>query len=180
MSFIPVKCPGCGYRCKVSANAPARITCGNCLTSIETGNIDHEGPVSVIPLDRVAGVDRKMITGLLLLSGGTLIGGSALAIFAGNSAVWCIILAAVAIVIGVVCGILLIRQLPRRAPVISPDPTPWRGGTLSYRSSIQPRRPSPLASVAIGLGIAILILLGIAFLLLGTCGMIMSNALNFR
>lgn len=180
MNMIALKCPGCGYRFMVSPYAPARITCGNCLTSIETGNIDRIGPMPVIPLDWLAGFDRQMITWLLLLSGVMLIGGSAIAIFGGNSPEWCIILAAIAVVVLIICAVLFIRQNLQRPPEVPPDPTPWRGGTLSYRSANQPRGPSPLASVATAFGIVLLILLGIAFLILGTCAMIMSSALNYR
>lgn len=180
MSFIAVKCPGCGYRCKVSANAPARITCGNCLTSIETGNIDHAEPIPVIPLAQATGFDGKANAALLLLLGALLIVGAASAIFAGNSPEWCIVLAAIAIIAVIMSAVLLIRQQLHRTPEVPHDPTPWRGGTLSYQSPIQSRRRSPLFGIAIGFGIVLLILLGVAFLILGTCAMIMSSALNYR
>lgn len=178
MSFVALKCPGCDYRFMVSRYAPARIMCGNCLTSIETGNIDRIGPVPAIPTAQAIGFDGKANAGLLSLLGALLIVGAALAIFTGNSPEWCILLAAIAIIAVIISAVLLIRQQLHRTPEISHDPTPWHGGTLSYRSPIPPPRPSPLLSIAIALGIALLILLGIAFLILGTCAMIMSSALS--
>lgn len=177
MSFIALKCPGCGYRCKVSANAPAWITCGNCLTSIETGNIAHDGPVPVIPLARATRFDGKTIAWLLLAAGALLIVGAAVAVFALDSSAWSITLTILGIV-AIISASLFVREQPHRTPEISQDPTPWRGGTLSYQSPMHPRPrslPSPqslLLNIAIGMVFGFLIFLGIGLLILGVCSAI--------
>jgi len=177
MSFIALKCPGCGYRCKVCANAPARITCGNCLTSIEIGNIDHAGAVPVIPLSRATRLDGKTIAWLLLGAGAFLMVGAGIAVFALDSPAWSITLTIIGIA-AIISASLFVREQPHRTLEISHDPTPWRGGTLSYQSPMQPRPrslPSPqslLLNIAIAMVFVFLILLGIGLLILGVCAAI--------
>lgn len=175
MRFIALKCPGCGYRFNVSPYAPATITCGNCLTPIKTGNTDRIGPVPVIPLTQATGLDGKTVAWLLLAAGGLPIVGAAVAIFAMDSPTWSITLALIGIAV-VISAVLFVREQPHRMPEVSHDPTPWRGGTLSYQSPMQPRPPSRLSApsillnIAIGLVIVFLIFLGIGLLVLGVCG----------
>ena len=175
MSFIAVKCPGCGYRFMVSPYAPPRITCGNCLTSIETGNTDHTGPLPAIPLAQATGFDGKTIAWLLLACGALLMVGAGVAIFALDSPQWSITLTIIGTV-AVISAFLFVREQPLRTPEVSHEPTPGRGGTLSYQSPMKPRPrsapslPSIVLNVAIGLVIMFLIFLGLGLLVLGVCG----------
>ena len=63
-------CRGCGYRFTVSSNAPVRITCPSCLTSMDNPH-QAEGiePVPVIPVEQASSSDRKVSTILLAFVG---------------------------------------------------------------------------------------------------------------
>lgn len=70
MRFIALTCPGCSCRLTVSSNAPATVTCPNCLSSMANPSKGDEiEPIPVIPVEQASSSDRKVTTILLAFVG---------------------------------------------------------------------------------------------------------------
>lgn len=178
MRFISLTCPICRSCFTVSSNAPARVSCPICLTSMPNPSSgDGIEPVPVIPVEQASSSDQRIGAGLLIVLGILVLLGAAvvlrssampqlpivLVIFAAFSLIW---------------GIVLFKRenAGGSASPTSVEGKKRLGKVLSYESSIGPAGSDAFSEVAKGCGIVLLILLGLILLLFGTCALIMLSS----
>lgn len=168
MRFISLTCPICNSRFTVSSNAPARVSCPICLSSMPNPSSGEDiEPVPVIPVEQASSSDRKIAAGLLVLLGILVLLGAAVVV--RSSA-----MPQLPIVLVIIAAFLLFRGivLLKREQAGVPD-TAAPGGrvqrrtdVLSYESSSQ---SAGFSEVTKGCGIVSLVVLGVILLLFGVC-----------
>lgn len=170
MRFVALTCPVCGSRLTVSSNAPARVTCPNCLTSMANpSKSDEIEPVPVIPVEQASSSDRKIIAILLAVTA-ILVFASAVATFRSNEIWFSGALAAIASLSVLVSAVLFSRETGTKWNVAQ-APVSRQGPPLEYESRAPQQGPTP-SKLMIGCGVISAILLmifGILFLLFGAC-----------
>lgn len=170
MRFIALTCPGCGYRFTVSSNAPAMVTCPNCLTSMANPSKGAEiEPVPVIPVEQASSSDRKIAASLLALLG-ILVFAGAIAMLRSTTISFSGVLAIIASFSVLASAVLFSRKSGVR-PNAGEGPVLRRGSSLEYEPRAPQQGPTP-SKLAIGFGVIFLVLLiifGILFLLFGAC-----------
>ena len=168
MRFISLTCPICRSRFTVSSNAPARVSCPICLTSMPNPSSgDGIEPVPVIPLEQVSSSDRRIGGGLLVILGILVLLGAAVVLRSSTMPQLPIVLVITA-AFSLIWGFVLFKR--ENASVLNstaPRDRVQRGtGVLSYESSSQ---PSGFSVISKGCGIVSLVVLGVILLLFGVC-----------
>lgn len=168
MKFISLTCPVCSSRLTVSSNAPARVSCPICLSSMPNPSSgDDIEPVPVIPVEQAASSDRKIAAGLLVLLGILVLLGAAV-VFRSST------MPELPIVLVIIAAFSLFRGfvLFKREQAGVPGSTAPGGrvqrhdNVLSYESSSQ---SAGFSGVTEGCGIVSLVVLGVILLLFGVC-----------
>jgi hypothetical protein len=110
-------CPTCGRALTVSDNAPAQLTCPNCLARLHNPTAGQVRPLPVIPVDQEAQFDAARTTGLFYGLVGLLAVGTVLSIvnFGGASAIFNLVVAGALIGLIVLGLIVQSRRAKQRS-----------------------------------------------------------------